>query len=120
MKISIEAQDKLIFVNIKHSYEAMINHDTASEYYRKSLKECTRKYWKVRKEAADSATHILGCYQGIVKEVIKMTSYHISEDKYPGRKIFEGEVQRHSPYIGMDIRELFGNLANFIVKYYNL
>lgn len=107
----------MIFVNIKHSHEAMKNHDTASEYYRENLKECTRKYWKVRKEAADSATHILGCYQGIVKEVIKISSYHISEDKYPGRKIFEGEEQNDSRYIGMSLYSLFGKLTNFIVKY---
>ena len=40
----IESTDKLIFVNIKNSYEAMINNDISNRYYRENIKECTRKY----------------------------------------------------------------------------
>ena len=56
------SSDKLIFVNINKSFEAMKSNDTASPHYRKSLKECTVKYWAVKDEKAFAATHILGCY----------------------------------------------------------
>lgn len=116
----INQTDKLIFVNIKRSYEAMISNDTASKYYRDSLKECTRKYWPVRDDKANAASHILGCYNGIVKEVIKKSSFFTSEDEYPGRKVFEGEELKDSQYIGMDLHEIFDTLANFRIKYYNI
>lgn len=116
----INHTDKLIFVNIKKSYEAMINHDTESPFYRDSLKECTRKFWPVKDEKANVASHILGCYKGIVKEVIKISSSFTSEEKYPGRKVFEGEELEDSPYLGMNIRDIFDTLANFRIKYYNM
>ncbi len=98
----------------------MISNDTASKYYRDSLKECTRKYWPVRDDKANAASHILGCYNGIVKEVIKISSFFTSEDEYPGRKVFEGEELKDSQYIGMDLHEIFDTLANFRMKYYNI
>lgn len=113
-------EDRLIFVNIKHSYEAMIKNETSSPYYRKDLKDCTRMYWKVSDEKAEAATHILGCYDGIVKEVIRVSSYYTDEGEYAGRKVFEGEEQNDSEYLGLDIRGLFGTLANFRIKYMNL
>ncbi len=116
----INNTDRLIFVNIKKSYEAMINKDKSSDYYRENLQECTRKYWNVAKDKAEYATHILGCYKGIVMDVIKVTSFSTSDNKYPGRKIFQGEELKDSQYIGMDIRNIFESLANFRVKYYNL
>ena len=116
----IENTDKLIFVNIKNSYEAMINNDISNRYYRENIKECTRKYWNIPNDKTDAATHILGCYKGIVMEVIQITSYSTSENDFPGRKIFEGEEIKDSLYIGMDIHNLFSTLANFRIKYYNL
>lgn len=115
----ITPDHKLIFVNIKHSYEAMKAGDKASPYYRENLKECTRKFWNLADEKVNTATHILGCYKGIVMEVIRISSVRTSINKYPGRKIFEGEELNDSEYLGMNIREIFGNLANFRVKYYN-
>ena len=112
--------DRLIFVNIKHSYEAMIKNETSSPYYRKDLKDCTRMYWKISDDKAEVATHILGCYNGIVKEVIRISSYSTDEGEYAGRKVFEGEELNDSQYLGMDIRSLFGTLANFRIKYMNL
>lgn len=116
----INPTDKLIFVNIKKSYEAMINHDIASPYYRDSLKECTRKFWSVNNNKAEAASHILGCYNGIVMNVIKISSLSTSIDEYPGRKVFDGVELRDSQYIGMDIHEIFDSLANFRIKYYNI
>lgn len=118
--IKIDNSHRLIFVNIKNSYEAMIYKDKSNPYYRENLKECTRKYWNIADIKAESATHILGCYKGIVKEVIRITSFFTSEDDYPGRKVFDGEELKNSPYIGMDIRNIFDSIANFRVKYYNL
>ena len=116
----INNNDKLIFVNIKNSYEAMINNDKSTPFYRENIKEYTRKYRTIADSKADKATHILGCYKGIVKEVIKISHVLISDDNYPGRKVFEGEELKNSQYLGMNIRNIFDNLANFRVKYYNL
>ena len=116
----ISNSDRLIFVNIKRSYEAMINNDTESPFYRETVEDCTRMYWKISKTKADAATHILGCYKGIVKGVLKISSYSIDNGLYPGRKIFEGKEENDSAYIGMDIRGIFDTLANFRIKYYNL
>ncbi len=66
--IEIDHTDKLIFVNIKKSYNAMITNDTSNPYYRNSLKECTLKFWQIKDDKAEAASHILGCYKGIVKE----------------------------------------------------
>ncbi len=118
--IKIDNSHRLIFVNIKNSYKAMINDDRSSLYYRENLKECTRKYWNITNDKASAATHILGCYKGIVKEVLKITSFFTSKDEYPGRKVFEGEELNSSPYIGMDIHNIFDSIANFRVKYYNI
>ncbi len=118
--VKLDNSHRLIFVNIKNSYEAMINNDRSSLYYRENLKECTRKYWDIKEDKALAATHILGCYKGIVKEVFKITSFFTSKDEYPGRIVFEGEELKESYYIGMDIREIFDTLANFRIKYYNL
>ena len=113
--IKIDNSHRLIFVNIKNSYKAMINDDRSSLYYRENLKECTRKYWKISNKKAEAATHILGCYKGIVKEVIKISSFN----EHLGRKIFEGDDLKNSKYIGIDIRDIFSTLVNFRIKYYN-
>lgn len=115
------SSDKLIFVNINKSFEAMKSNDTASPHYRKSLKECTVKYWAVKDEKAFAATHILGCYQGKVIEVVKITNVKLANlNEYPGRKVFEGSEEKESPYIGLDLHEVFKSLANFHTKYWNL
>lgn len=113
--------DKIIFVNIKNSYEAMQNNDRSNPLYRECLYDCTRKYWSIAIEKANAATHILGCYHGKVIEVIRIQRYHVeSLGELAGRKVFEGIEQPDSPYIGMDLHEIFATLKNFRVKYYNL
>ena len=116
----IENTDKLIFENFKNSYKATINNDISNHYICENITECIRKYWNIPNDKADAATHILGCYKGIVMEVIQITSYSTSENDFPGRKIFEGEEIKDSLYIRMDIHNLFSTLANFRIKYYNL
>lgn len=115
------SSDKLIFVNIKNSYEAMINDDRKNPLYRSSLYECTRKYWPIKNEKFDVATHILGCYKGEVIEVIGIQNrYEEPNGEYAGRKVFEGNEQPDSPYMEMDLHEIFDSLANFRVKYWNI
>ena len=113
--------DKLIFVNIKNSYEALQRNDTSNPLYRDSLYECTVKFWRIAEEKATSATHILGCYKGKVIEVVKINGVSSSiSGKYIGRKIFDGDEQRNSEYLGFDLHEIFDTLANFNTKYWNL
>lgn len=121
MKSVMNISDRIIFVNIKNSYEAYLNHDTKHPLYRSSVYDCTVKYWRVDDEKARNATLIIGCYKGIVKEVVKITEpYKVDADKFPGRKVFAGIELPDSPYMGMDIRTIFDTLANFNTKYYNL
>lgn len=113
--------DRLIFVNIGTSYKAMMENDTTSPLYRLSLKECTEKFWRVANDKAYNATHVLGCVNGIVVEVIKINRVLLAtEAEYSGRKIFDGVEEPDSPYMDVNIRTIFDTLANFNTKYYNL
>ncbi len=119
--LSETSSDKLIFVNIKVSYEAMQRNDRKHPLYRNSLYDCTRMYWPISEEKYNVATHILGCYKGKVLEVIKIKNRYIEPSgEYVGRKVFEGVEESDSPYIGMDLHEIFNTLANFRVKYWNI
>ncbi len=119
--LSEDSSDKLVFVNIKNSYEALQRNDRKHPLYRNSLYDCTRKYWPIKEENFDVATHILGCYKGKVIEVIYINNRYIEPSgEYAGRKVFEGVEQSDSPYIGIDLHEIFGTLANFRVKYWNI
>ena len=119
--LSENSADKLIFVNIKNSYEAMINDDRNNPLFRSSLYDCTRKYWPIKVEKFDVATHILGCYHGKVIEVIDIQNRYVEPNgEYAGRKVFEGLEQPYSPYMDMDLHEIFDSLANFRVKYWNI
>lgn len=113
--------DRLIFVNIRNSYKAMMENDTSSQLYRSSLKECTEKFWRVADDKAYNATHVLGCVNGIVVEVIKINRVLPVEDgKYKGCKIFDGIEELASPYMDVNIRCIFNSLANFNTRYFNL
>ena len=119
--LSENSSDKLIFVNIKVSYEAMQRNDREHPLYRNSLYDCTRMYWPISEEKYDAATHILGCYRGKVLEVIIIKNRYIEPSgEYAGRKVFEGVEESDSPYMGMDLHEIFDSLANFRVKYWNI
>lgn len=78
-------------------------------------------YWPIKDEKFDVATHILGCYQGKIIEVIDIQNRYVeSNGEYAGRKVFEGVEQPKSPYMGMDLHEIFDTLVNFRVKYWNI
>lgn len=119
--MDLNISDKIIFVNIKNSYEAMLSNDRSNPLYRESLYDCTRMYWPIKVDNAKTATHIIGCYKEKVIEVIRIQNFHVERSgEFAGRKIFEGCEQPDSPYMGMDLHELFDTLANFRVKYYNI
>ena len=119
--LSEKSSDKLIFVNVKESYEAMQHDDRIHPLFRNSLYDCTRKYWQIKEEKFNIATHILGCYKGKVIEVINIKNRYIEPSgEFTGRKVFEGSEQPDSPYMGMDLHEIFDSLANFRVKYWNI
>ena len=114
-------KDKLIFVNIKNSYEAMQQNDTSNALFRNSLYNCTVKYWRIANDKAMSATHILGCYNGKVIEVIRINSVRtVATGEYIGRKVFDGIEESDSIYLGLDLHVFFETLANFNTKYWNL
>jgi len=119
--LSENSADKLIFVNIRNSYEAMQNADRTHPLFRSSLYDCTRKYWLVNEEKANVVTHILGCYKGKVIEVIHIHNFYTElTGEFAGRKVFEGSEQTDSPYMDMDLHEIFDSLANFRIKYWNV
>ena len=83
--------------------------------------DCTRMYWPISEEKYDAATHILGCYKSKVLEVITIKNRYIEPSgEYAGRKVFEGIEESDSPYMGMDLHEIFDSLAKFRVKYWNI
>ncbi len=99
----------------------MLNNYCTNPLFRTSLYDCTRKYWPIKVEKFDVATHILGCYHGKVIEVINIQNcYTEPNGEYAGRKVFEGVPQPESPYFDMDLHEIFKTLANFSVKYWNI
>lgn len=119
--LSKNSADKVIFVNIKNSYEAMLNNDYNNPLFRTNLYDCTRKYWYIREDKAKLATHILGCYKGEVIEVIRIHNFYTeSSGEFAGRKVFEGMEQPDSPYMNMDLHNLFDSLVNFRTKYWNI
>lgn len=48
--VTIRESDKIIFVNIKNSYEALQNNDRSNPLYRDSVYNCTVKYWRITNE----------------------------------------------------------------------
>ena len=119
--LSGKSSDKLIFVNVKESYEAMQHDDRMHPLFRNCLYDCTRMYWQIKEEKFNIATHILGCYKGKVIEVVHIKNRYIEPSgKFAGRKVFDGTEQPDSPYMGMDLHEIFDSLSNFRVKYWNI
>lgn len=41
----VNSKDKLVFVNIKNSYDALLNNDRNNPLYRESAYDCTVRYW---------------------------------------------------------------------------
>ncbi|MBD5366988.1 MAG: hypothetical protein HDR82_08305 [Bacteroides sp.] len=101
---------------MKNPYEAKLNDYRNNLFFRSSL-----IYVLANQGGKDVATHILGCYKGKVIEVIDIKNRYIEPSgEYAGRKVFEGAELSDSPYIGMDLHEIFDSLRKFRVKYWNI
>ncbi len=114
--IQLSPQDRILFVNIKNSYNSKDRH---SEYYRPSVYEATRKYWRISKKRLDKINLVVGYVDGIVKEVIAPTQWSLTSDpRYRGRYECKGEELVDSPYLEKDIRSVI-TIGQNPVTYYN-
>lgn len=62
--VTIRESDKIIFVNIKNSYEALRNNDRSNPLYRDSVYNCTIKYWRI----ANEKPLLQPIFLGVIKE----------------------------------------------------
>lgn len=100
--------DRLLLVSLNRSY----NHDKAKGVYKRiNDYECARKYWNIAGTKADKIDYILGVYRGIVRIVIKVRGYSVSEEAENGEKfktpryVFDGDVMENSPYLNTDVSD---------------
>lgn len=112
-KIEPAPGDKLLLVSLNKSYK---HSKAVGIYRRKDDYESARKYWRLSDRKAKQIQYILGIYRGIVRIVIRVTSYRKtsigenSEVYDPPRYVFEGDVLSDSPYLNKDVSDYpFGN-----------
>ena len=112
-KIEPAPGDKLLLVSLNKSYK---HSKAVGIYRRKDDYESARKYWRLSDRKAKQIQYILGIYRGIVRIVIRVTSYRktsIGENGEvydPPRYVFEGDVLSDSPYLNKDVSDYpFGN-----------
>jgi len=87
---------------------------------RENLYEMTRKYWKVRLDRVSKATHVFAVINSVVVAVYIPESWGFTKDAaYAGRVEFVGKEDVKSPYVGMNVKSLYGQSAN-PVKYINM
>lgn len=105
----------LMFVNIKKSF---FEANPSSIYFRKTIFDCTRKYWKLNSKKVNKIAYVLGHVNGIVQCVIKPTRWEISkEPETVGRFICFGEELMDSPFLGKDITNII-SIGQNPVNYY--
>ncbi|MCR5498275.1 MAG: hypothetical protein K6F48_10600 [Paludibacteraceae bacterium] len=115
--INPSADEKIVFVNIKNTYNCK---DRKSEYYRPSIYEATRKYWRVSLSRVNNATLLIGHVDGVVKEVIRLTNSYKSKDpRFSNRIEFEGEELDDSIYLGKLITNIV-RIGQNPINYFNL
>ena len=85
---------------------------------RENLYEMTRKYWVVKLERAEKATHVLAIINGIVEAVYIPMEWKRSEVRI-GRCEFVGQEDINSEYIGKSVTSFYGKSQN-PVKYINM
>ncbi len=107
-KIEPAPGDKLLLVSLNKSYK---HSKAVGIYRRKDDYERARKYWRLSDRKAKQIQYILGIYRGIVRIVIRVTSYRktsIGENGEvydPPRYVFEGDVLSDSPYLNKDVSD---------------
>lgn len=121
-KIVPQNGDYLMLVSLGKSFDQSKAEGT---YKRENLYEAARRYWKVDKRRIPKITYILGVYKGIVRIVIKPTSwrsYEIADDgtKFNGtRRGCEGVIIEDSPYLNTSVSDFpfgSGNPTTFIPR----
>ena len=85
---------------------------------RENLYEMTRKYWVMKLERAEKATHVLAIINGTVEAVYIPTEWKYSEERI-GRCEFIGYEEYDSDYIGKNVTRFYGKSQN-PVKYINM
>jgi hypothetical protein len=85
---------------------------------RENLYEMARKYWVMKLERAEKATHVLAIINGIVEAVYIPTEWKYSEERI-GRCEFIGYEEYDSDYIGKNVNRFYGKSQN-PVKYINM
>ena len=90
------------------------------KYVRENLYEMTRKYWVVKLEKAEHATHVCAVINGIVKAVYIPQEWKYTDNPHhKGRCEFTGIEDFGSEYIGKDVRSYYGRSTN-PVRYINM
>lgn len=85
---------------------------------RENLYEMARKYWVMKLERAEKATHVLAIIDGIVEAVYRPQVWMLSDER-EGRCMFEGKEDLQSEYIGKSVAGYYGKSQN-PVKYINM
>ena len=87
---------------------------------RENLYEMTRKYWVMKLERAEKATHVLAVINGIVETVYIPERWYHSQVTGKEHKVeFEGKEDANSEYIGKSVAGFYGKSQN-PVKYINM
>ena len=88
--------------------------------HRESFYEMARKYWVMKLERAEKATHVLAVIDGIVDTVYIPSKWYYSKDKGKEHKLeFEGKEDPSCDYIGKSVVSFYGMSQN-PVKYINM
>ena len=88
--------------------------------FRESLYEMTRKYWVMKLDRAEKATHVLAVVGGIVKAVYIPEKWYYSKVRGKEHRLeFEGKEEQTSDYIGKSVKGFYGRSSNPI-KYINM
>lgn len=88
--------------------------------HRESLYEMTRKYWVMKLERAEKATHVLAIINGIVEAVFIPERWFKSKVAGKEHRLeFVGKEDISSEYIGKSVAGYYGKSQN-PVKYINM
>lgn len=115
-KLQPQPGDRLLLVSLNRSFDSV---KAGHGYQRVNIYEKTRKYWYISRQRAARVDYVLGVYHGIVRSVIKVDDYYISNrDEDAGitfarsRVGFIGQLLSESPYLNKDTADFpFGSGA---------
>ena len=104
-EITIFETRKIVAFNISTSY-----HEWKE---RENIYECTRKFWRMSINRARKLELCLAVLDGKVVKVYHPYQWDVvKEGKWKGRIMFEGEEERESDLLGLDLSKLFYRRQN--------